>query len=56
VVCSTKKFLVGLKKLEQRSHKLVELREEYVEWIHFFNPVACCFLYKTKDLSVHQCH
>jgi hypothetical protein len=20
--------------------------------IHFFNPVACCFLYKAKDLSV----
>jgi hypothetical protein len=24
-------FLDGLKKLEQRSHKCVELREEYVE-------------------------
>jgi hypothetical protein len=32
-ICSTTKkiFLDGLKKLEQRSHKCVELREEYVE-------------------------
>jgi hypothetical protein len=44
-------FLDGLKKLEQRSHKCVELRGEYVEQIHFFNHVACCFLYKDKDLS-----
>jgi hypothetical protein len=44
-------FLDGLKKLEQRSHKCVELRGEYVEWIYFFNLVACCFLYKAKDLS-----
>jgi hypothetical protein len=27
----------------------VELRGEYVNT--FFNPVACCFLYKAKDLS-----
>jgi hypothetical protein len=44
-------FLGGLKKLEQRSHKCVELRGEYVEYIHIFNPVACCFLSKAKDLS-----
>jgi hypothetical protein len=44
-------FLDGLKKLEQRNHKCVELRGEYVEWIYFFSPVACCFLYKAKDLS-----
>jgi hypothetical protein len=44
-----KNFLLdGLKKLEQRRHKL---RREYVELIHFVNPVARCFLYKTKDLS-----
>jgi hypothetical protein len=32
-ICSTQKefFLDGLKKLEQRSHKCVELRGEYVE-------------------------
>jgi hypothetical protein len=24
---------------------------EYAEYIHFFNPVACSFLYKAKDLS-----
>jgi hypothetical protein len=41
-------FLVGLMKLEQRSHKCVELREEYVNI--FFQPVNC-FLYKAKDLS-----
>jgi hypothetical protein len=35
-------FLDGLKKLEQQSHKCVELRGEYV---------ACRFLYKAKDLS-----
>jgi histone-lysine N-methyltransferase SETMAR len=44
-------FLYRLKKLEQRSHKYVQLRGEYVEEIHFFNTVACCFLYKAKDLS-----
>jgi hypothetical protein len=44
-------FLEGLKKLEQRSHKCAELTGEYVEEIHFFNPVAFCFLYKAKDLS-----
>jgi hypothetical protein len=42
-------FLDGLKKLEQRSHKRVELGE--ICKVHFFNPVACCFLYKAKDLS-----
>jgi hypothetical protein len=44
-------FFDVLNKLEQRSHKFVELRGECVEQIHFFNPVACCFLYKAKDLS-----
>jgi hypothetical protein len=44
-------FLDGLKKLEQRSHKCVELREGYVEQIRFINPVACRFLYKVEDLS-----
>jgi hypothetical protein len=44
-------FLNGLKKLEQRSHKCVELMGEYVQYIHIFNPVACCFDYKAKDLS-----
>jgi hypothetical protein len=43
-------FLDELKKLEERNHKCVELRGEYVEQIHFFRPVAC-FLYKAKDLS-----
>jgi hypothetical protein len=47
-------FLDGLKKLEQRSHKCVKLRGEYVEKIHFFNPVA--FLYKAKDLSAPFVH
>jgi hypothetical protein len=53
-ICSTTKrfFLDVLKKLEQRSHKRVELKEEYVEQINFFIPVACCFLYKAKDFSV----
>jgi hypothetical protein len=32
IFCTTKKFFLdGLKKLEQRSHKCVELRGEYVE-------------------------
>jgi hypothetical protein len=43
-------FLDGLKKLDQRSHKCMELRGEYVNNF-FFNLVACCFLYKAKDLS-----
>jgi hypothetical protein len=42
-------FLDRLKKLEQRSHKCVELRGEYVN-IFFFSFVAC-FPYKAKDLS-----
>jgi hypothetical protein len=33
----------------------MELRGEYVEKIHFFNLVACCFLYKAKDLSAPPC-
>jgi hypothetical protein len=45
-------LLDGLKKLEQKSHKYVESREKYVEQVHFFNPVSCCFPYKAKDLSV----
>jgi hypothetical protein len=45
-------FLGELKKLQRRNHKCVELRREYVEQIHFFNPAASCFLYKAKDLSV----
>jgi hypothetical protein len=46
-------FLDGLKKLEQRSHKCWSSGGEYVEQIYsfFFNPVACRFLYKAKDLS-----
>jgi hypothetical protein len=43
-------FLNKLKKSEQRSHKCLELKGEYVEQIHFFNTIAC-FLYKAKDLS-----
>jgi hypothetical protein len=31
-------FLDGLKKLEQRSHKCVEVGGDYVEQIHFFSP------------------
>jgi hypothetical protein len=45
-----KEFLLdGLKRLEQRSHKCVELGG-ICKFI-FFNPVAFCFLYKAKDLS-----
>jgi hypothetical protein len=44
-------FLDGLKKLEQRSHKCVELRGNMYSIYIFFSPVACCFLYKAKDLS-----
>jgi hypothetical protein len=45
-------FLDGLKKLEQRSHKRVwrswgNMWSQYI----FFNPVACCFLYKAKALD-----
>jgi hypothetical protein len=36
-------FLDGLKKLEQRSHKYVELSGEYVEEIYLFSPVALLF-------------
>jgi hypothetical protein len=44
--------LDGLKKLEQRSHKCVELKRGICRVNTFcFNPVACWFLYKAKDLS-----
>jgi hypothetical protein len=46
-------FLDGLKKLEQRSHKYVELRINVYGKYRVFNPVACCFLYKAKDFSAH---
>jgi hypothetical protein len=36
-------FLDGLKELEQRSHKCVELRGEYVEHIHFFQSRSLVF-------------
>jgi hypothetical protein len=42
-------FMDGLKKLEQRSHKCVELKGEYV-YTFFFSLVAY-FLYKAIDLS-----
>jgi hypothetical protein len=53
LICNTTKrfFLDGLKKLEQRSRMCVEFKGEYVEKIHFFNPVTCCFLYKFTDLT-----
>jgi hypothetical protein len=40
------RWMAGLKKLGQQSHKYVELREEYVNT--FFNPIDCCFLCKAK--------
>jgi hypothetical protein len=43
--------LDGLKKLEQRIHKYAVVWEEYVDLTKFFNPAACCSLYKAKDLS-----
>jgi hypothetical protein len=42
-------FLDGLKKLEQRSHKCVELKE-ICRANTIFQSVAC-FLYKAEDLS-----
>jgi hypothetical protein len=45
-------FLYGLKKLEQRSHKCVELGGGICRVnTFFFNPVVYCFLYKAKELS-----
>jgi hypothetical protein len=45
-------FLDGLKKLEQRSHKCVELRGGICRVnTFFFNLIACCFVYKAKDFS-----
>jgi hypothetical protein len=43
--------LDGLKKLEQRSHKSVELGGGGTCKYTFFNPLPCCFPYKAKDLS-----
>jgi hypothetical protein len=44
-------FLDGLTKLEQRSHKCVELRGECTEQIYFFIPIPCHFLYNAKNGS-----
>jgi hypothetical protein len=44
-------FLDGLKELEQRSHKYVELRGNIYRVNIFFNPAASCFLYKARDLT-----
>jgi hypothetical protein len=38
-------------KLEQRSHKCVEPRGEYIEYIHFFRSRSLLVFYKAKDLS-----
>jgi hypothetical protein len=40
-------FLVGLKRQEQQSVWSSGGIYKYI----FFNPVACCFLYKVKGLS-----
>jgi hypothetical protein len=42
-------FLDGLQKLQQRSHKYVELRGEYVNT--FFQSRSLLFFYKAKHLS-----
>jgi hypothetical protein len=42
-------FLDGLNKIEQQSHKCVELRGGICRVNTVFNPVACCFLHKAKD-------
>jgi hypothetical protein len=44
-------FLDGLKKLEQRSHKCVELRGGICRVNTFFQSRSLLFLYKAKDLS-----
>jgi hypothetical protein len=44
-------FLDGLKKFEQRSYKCVGGSGGICRVNTFFYPVACCFLYKDKDLS-----
>jgi hypothetical protein len=43
-------FLYGLKKLEKRSHKCVELRGEYLSKYIFSIPYLVVF-FKAKDLS-----
>jgi hypothetical protein len=53
-ICSTTKkifFFDGLKKLEQRIYECVEIKGVIYRVNIFFNPVACCFLHKAKDLS-----
>jgi hypothetical protein len=45
-------FLDGLKKLEQRSHKCVELRKEYVEQILFLIPQLVVFFIKPKTYQL----
>jgi hypothetical protein len=53
LICSTSKriFLDRLKKLEQRCHKCVWSSGGICRVNTFFNPVACCLLYKAKGLS-----
>ena len=44
-------FLSGLRKLEQRAKKCIELRGEYVEQIPSLITVACFLSGRAKDLS-----
>jgi hypothetical protein len=45
-------ILDALKKLEQRRHQCVELGGGGICGVNtFFQPPACCFPYKAKDLS-----
>jgi hypothetical protein len=44
-------FLDRLKKLEQRVISVWSSGGDISSKYIFFNPVACCFLYKAKDLS-----
>jgi hypothetical protein len=56
-ICSTtKRIFLGWVKEVRTTKSCVELRREYVQYIHVFNPIASCFLYKDKDLSAPPPH
>jgi hypothetical protein len=46
-------FLGWVKEVRTTKSQMCEPQGEYVEKMHVSNPVACCFLYKAKDLSAH---
>jgi hypothetical protein len=55
VVCSIKKiiFLGWVKEVRTTESNICEIQGEICRANTYFQSIACCFLYKAKDLSAH---